>query len=98
MIEFEAFDLSAGKETTLANVEVEMLERSISESDDGIFFTNRAFGVVSGCLGCCQAVQDWNPNDRLRFELQPFEEVGQADFARTLSLSKMFTKSHQSCL
>ena len=88
MVEFEAFHFAARKEAVLANVEVEVLERAVSEADDRVLLADRALGVVSGRLGRGQPMQDRHPDYGLRLELEPFEEVGQAHFRSALGLSE----------
>ena len=92
MVELEAFDFSARKEAVLANVKVEVFERSVSEADDRVFLAYGTLGVVSGRLGSCQSMQDWHPDYGLWLEFEPFEEICQTDLRGALGLSNPMTR------
>ena len=60
----------------LTKVKVEALEAPISQTDDGELFTDVALGLMFGGFRCRQPVQDGHPDQGLRFELHPRQELG----------------------
>ena len=56
---------SSREETVLADVVIEALEASEAQTNDGIFFTDLAFGLVLHALSAGQTMEGRNPDHTL---------------------------------
>lgn len=85
MGELVIFCLAPGEEAALAHVEVEALEASIPEADNGVLLADVALGLVLGALGRGEPVQHRQPDHRLGLLLEPAEEVHGLDLVLVLA-------------
>lgn len=82
MIRFVTLGSKSQEETIVAKVKIEALEAVVAEADDGEDFACFALGVVGGQFRCTEPVQNGQPDKRLRFFLQPFQELLAIDRVR----------------